>query len=274
MHAPNQHRKCFSAPNALLYTPRPPPLPALVPAARRGRELRWQMWTSHASVLKPSPDPVISFARHHPPVGEAPLRSLCAAMSGKVSFQACIARRFWASAWSSSHLASAVVGCRDPSRACPATRATERVAQARIASRFLAQAEYLIREATDDGRMRNDNHRQSSYVNAMPRRVSTLRFANELILHQQGMQCPYPSGLDGQKRPRETRAAHVDLHVEGEEFLLVVDFIASMISRDMCRIHSESGVTLSRLAEWCRVGRSSTWRIIHSRRITSLPLLG
>ena len=208
------------------------------------------------------------------PVGETLLRSLCAAMSRKVSFQACIARRFWASAWSSSHLASAVVGCRDPSRACPATRATERVAQARIASRFLAQAEYLIREATDDGRMRNDNHRQSSYVNAMPRRVSTLRFANELILYQQGMQCPYLSGLDGQKRPRETRAAHVDLHVEGEEFLLVVNFIASLISRDICRIHSESGVTLSRLAEWCRVGRSSTWRIIHSKRITSLPFLG
>ena len=91
----------------------------------------------------------------------------------------------------------------------------------------------------------------------MPRRVSTLRFANELILYQQGVQCPYRSGLDGQ-RPRETRAAHVDLHVlEGEEFLLVVDFIASMISRDICRIHSESVVTLSRLAEWCKVGRSS-----------------
>ena len=110
----------------------------------------------------------------------------------------------------------------------------------------------------------------------MPRRVSTLRFANELILYQQGMQCPYLSGLDGQKRPRETRAAHVDLHVEGEEFLLVVDFIASMIPRelDISRIHSESGVTLSILAEWCSVGRSSTWRIIHSKRITSLPLLG
>ena len=112
------------------------------------------------------------------------------------------------------------------------------------------------------------HRRQSSYVNATPRRVSTLRFVNELILlYQQGVQCPYRSGLDGQ-RSRETRAAHVDLHVEGEESLLVVDFIASMISRDMCRIHSESGVTLSRLAEWCRVGRSSTWRIIHSKRIT------
>ena len=60
------------------------------------------------------------------PVGEALLRSLCAAMSRKVSFQACIARRFWASTWSSSHLASAVVGCRDLSRAC--VRVTERVA--------------------------------------------------------------------------------------------------------------------------------------------------
>ena len=79
----------------------------------------------------------------------------------------------------------------------------------------------------------------------MPRRVSTLRFVNELMLYQQGMWCPYRSGLDGQ-RPRETKAAHVDLHVEGEEFLLVVDFIASMISRDMRRIHSESGVTWSR----------------------------
>ena len=96
----------------------------------------------------------------------------------------------------------------------------------------MAQAEYAIREATvtTTAERRMTHRRLSSYVNAMPRRVSTLRFVNELMLYQQGVQCPYRSGLDGQKRPRETRAAHVDLHVEGEEFLLVVDFIASMIS--------------------------------------------